>query len=425
MTPKGFWSYARGDDDHLDQRLTVLRDRVAGEISMLLGEEVGMFQDIYDIRTGDEWESMLRAELTDASFMIPVLTPRYFSRPWCRDEVMSYLRLAREAGRTPLLFPIYFVEDRAYEQGAYDDVRQELSRFQFFDYRKLRFESEPTKIDQAIHKFAVDVVDRLAALETAPSARRPVVQEEDAKETVEPEPMLGSHEAKQEAVADNAEALKSNLEEIDRSDAAPRSNPIERASPATLQASTEPEQALAPGLAEAAASRQDDMPRAKRKDASSNREMARPVDETESRSAWLQLALVAIADILSNALLIPFADHALGWGSYVTAAVFKENFYSLEIVIRPLLIMFFLYYFRKDPTKRLFNVSVQGVGLVFLIMFLAANVRYWIDVLVFQRNQFYWQDGLPESLVGSFLCLLVLGVLLFVVERISRRSRRL
>ena len=71
MVPKGPWCYARGDDDHLDNLLSRLRGRVAGEISMLLGEDVWMFQDIFDIPTGDDWEAKLRAELTDASFMIP------------------------------------------------------------------------------------------------------------------------------------------------------------------------------------------------------------------------------------------------------------------------------------------------------------------------------------------------------------------
>ena len=33
MTPRGFWSYARGDDEHLDKVLTELRQRLAGEVA--------------------------------------------------------------------------------------------------------------------------------------------------------------------------------------------------------------------------------------------------------------------------------------------------------------------------------------------------------------------------------------------------------
>ena len=82
MSPKGFWSYARGDDDHLDGVLTELRGRIAGEVSMLLGHDVGIFQDIHDLRTGDRWEETLRAAVSNASFLIPVLTPRFFNRDW-------------------------------------------------------------------------------------------------------------------------------------------------------------------------------------------------------------------------------------------------------------------------------------------------------------------------------------------------------
>ena len=110
MSPKGFWSYARGDDDHLDGVLTELRGRIAGEVSMLLGYDVGIFQDIHDLRTGDRWAEVLRAAVSNASFLIPVLMPRFFNRDWCREEVLTYLRVCKEAGLEPRIFPIRFVE---------------------------------------------------------------------------------------------------------------------------------------------------------------------------------------------------------------------------------------------------------------------------------------------------------------------------
>jgi hypothetical protein len=48
IQPKGFWSYARGDDDHLDKMLSDSRKAIAGEVSMLLGEDVGIFQDFLE-----------------------------------------------------------------------------------------------------------------------------------------------------------------------------------------------------------------------------------------------------------------------------------------------------------------------------------------------------------------------------------------
>ena len=161
LQPKGFWSYARGDDKHLDSQLTQLRSRVAGEISHLLGREVDMFQDIYDIRTGDDWAEKLRAEVTGASFLVPILTPRYFERDWCREEVMTFIQLAKDAKQKPMIFPIYFTRDRPTERGDLCDVRKAVARYNYFDYRALRFEDNPVRIAKAVNEFAEDVVDAL------------------------------------------------------------------------------------------------------------------------------------------------------------------------------------------------------------------------------------------------------------------------
>jgi F-box protein 11 len=70
MQPKGFWSYARFDDDHFDGALTELRKRVAGEVSMLLGHDISIFQDTEGPRTGDRWAKTLREGVTSATFLL-------------------------------------------------------------------------------------------------------------------------------------------------------------------------------------------------------------------------------------------------------------------------------------------------------------------------------------------------------------------
>ena len=72
MKPKGFWGYSRGDDDHLKDMLSKLREQIAGEVSMLMGDDVDIFQDIRDMRTGDRWTETLRSEVKRASFRITV-----------------------------------------------------------------------------------------------------------------------------------------------------------------------------------------------------------------------------------------------------------------------------------------------------------------------------------------------------------------
>ena len=165
VQPKGFWSYARGDDAHLDGVLTELRGRIAGEVSMLLGHDVGIFQDIHDLRTGDRWAEVLRAGVTGASFLIPVLTPRFFNRDWCREEVLTYMRISEENGVEPRIFPIRFVE---WDEDKDCEVRAALAPFQYKDLSNWRFESDPTQKAKLLHEFARDVKARL---KVAPAPR--------------------------------------------------------------------------------------------------------------------------------------------------------------------------------------------------------------------------------------------------------------
>jgi hypothetical protein len=177
MSPKGFWSYARGDDDHLDGVLSELRKRIAGEVSMLLGLEVGIFQDIHGLHTGDRWADKLRAEVSKASFLIPVLTPLFFNRKWCRDEVLTYLRLSKEKGVEPRIFPIRFVK---WDDQDDCEVRAALEPFQYKDLSQWRFENDPTKRERLINEFAEDVKARLK-LAPVPRATPKVIAEATAR----------------------------------------------------------------------------------------------------------------------------------------------------------------------------------------------------------------------------------------------------
>lgn len=160
MHPRGFFSYARDDDAHLGKRLTELKGRIAGEVSMLLGGDVAMFQDIFDLRAGDRWEEKLRAAISSATFLVPVLTPRYFTRPWCREETLTFLRLATEMGVTPLVFPVLFV-DLDGSDPEDDEVRAALAPFQHQDFRQWRFMSAPSEREQLENTYARAIVARL------------------------------------------------------------------------------------------------------------------------------------------------------------------------------------------------------------------------------------------------------------------------
>ena len=161
--------YVRGDDDYLGRGLTDLRGRIEGELSMQLGHDVGIFQDIHDLHTGDRWADALRAGVTKAAFLIPVLTPRFFNRDWCREEVLTFLQIAKDKGLAPRIFPIRFVE---WDDEAECEVRAALEPFQYKDFSRWRFESDPTQRSKLLNDFAKDVKARL----NLPQVPRPVAK---------------------------------------------------------------------------------------------------------------------------------------------------------------------------------------------------------------------------------------------------------
>jgi len=138
---------------------------------MLLGRNIGMFQDIRDLRAGDRWEKKLRGAISAATFLVPVLTPRYFNRDWCREETLTFLRLAEEKGVEPLIFPIIFVRDAEPDPDC--EVRQALEPFQYKDFTNWRFENDPTWKERLLNAFGEDVAARLREVGAAkPPPRR-------------------------------------------------------------------------------------------------------------------------------------------------------------------------------------------------------------------------------------------------------------
>ncbi|MBO6640528.1 MAG: toll/interleukin-1 receptor domain-containing protein [Roseitalea sp.] len=163
LVPKGFWSYARGDDAHLDGVLSDLRRRLQAEIAILLGHKVDIFQDINELRVGDLWADRLRNEVSEATFLIPILTPTYFNRPWCREETMTFLALASESGKKPLIFPVLFVE---YDNDPNCEVKSAIAQYQYGDFSQWRFISNPTEKSRIESRFAQDIKGALKHTQT-------------------------------------------------------------------------------------------------------------------------------------------------------------------------------------------------------------------------------------------------------------------
>jgi hypothetical protein len=64
-------SYARFVDEHEGGKLTQLRERLAAEVQVQIGEEFPIFQDRNDIAWGQHWKSRIDDTLDAVTVLIP------------------------------------------------------------------------------------------------------------------------------------------------------------------------------------------------------------------------------------------------------------------------------------------------------------------------------------------------------------------
>jgi parallel beta-helix repeat protein len=177
----GFMSYARPDDDvdaNLDgsSRLSRFRQALSVEVERLTGAPFAVFQDRDDIHWGANWRARITESLERSTFLIPVITPRYFESPLCRGELEQFLARERALGRTDLVLPIYYVTfDSLHDslRQAADPLVRAIAERQLDDWRELRHEPLSTPaVQRRITRLAREVAALLpSATATVASTR--------------------------------------------------------------------------------------------------------------------------------------------------------------------------------------------------------------------------------------------------------------
>lgn len=162
--PLAFLSYVWEDDDANDKQITALcRDRLSREIGGLLGYDFPIFHDRSDLKWGQNWRDRIDAALETATFLFPVLTPRFFRSDECRRELLEFLRRKNSSGGTCAVLPIYFITvpqlDNKTSQKT-DEVMNALAPIQYADWRDLRHEaSNSSPVRKTIAQYAEKVRD--------------------------------------------------------------------------------------------------------------------------------------------------------------------------------------------------------------------------------------------------------------------------
>lgn len=141
--PQAFLSYARTDDDYLSGGITWLREELQRAMKATSGEPFEIFQDTDGIAFGEHWPSRIIEALTAARFLIPILTPSYFTSEACREEAEFFLNHEKRHKRRDLILPIYLIEADVLEDSAEragDYLARQFYERQYGDWRDAAFE---------------------------------------------------------------------------------------------------------------------------------------------------------------------------------------------------------------------------------------------------------------------------------------------
>jgi parallel beta-helix repeat protein len=167
--PAAFLSYVHDDDKY--EHVTKFRDRLSDEVQMVVGTEFAIFQDRKDIQWGQNWRQRIEESIDEVTFLIPVITPRFFNSEFCREELQRFLEREKRLGRNDLILPIYFVDTPLLNEDelcAEDELAQAIASRQYADWRELRFEpfTNP-QVGKTLERLARQIRDALPRVQTA------------------------------------------------------------------------------------------------------------------------------------------------------------------------------------------------------------------------------------------------------------------
>jgi hypothetical protein len=164
-----FWSYAHEDNELDSGGIVELAENLRREFALTTGEALALFIDRTAIDWGDEWRRRIDGALTETTFFIPIVTPRYFTRPECRRELLDFSAQARSLGTSELILPIQYAKIKDFSDQNPDEAIALVARMQKVDWSQLRLTgSRSSDYRTAVNSLAV----RLADLSNAIAATR-------------------------------------------------------------------------------------------------------------------------------------------------------------------------------------------------------------------------------------------------------------
>jgi TPR repeat protein len=221
LSPIGFWSYARQDDE---ERLSALRSILQRQLQQKYGREpIKIFQDVAAIPPGADWNMKISEALHSSTFLIPIITPNFLESEWCNQEFFLFLEREQaianefpELAQTKRIFPIFYI-DITDVDAVRDDLLPELRKRQWTNFRDLIFKSDTHEdVRLRLDQIAESVVKVLRLDQRAARERRNVAAQEQAVQAAAAQQAALAQKAAAEQKAKEDAALRLQQEEADR-----------------------------------------------------------------------------------------------------------------------------------------------------------------------------------------------------------------
>jgi len=146
LSPIGFWSYARQDDE---EKLSGLRSILQRQLQQKYGREpIKIFQDVAAIPPGAEWHQKINDALNGSTFLIPIITPNFLESEWCNKEYFLFLEREQaiatqfpELSASRRVFPIFYIDITDVEPFN-PQLLPELRKRQWTNFRDLIYKED-------------------------------------------------------------------------------------------------------------------------------------------------------------------------------------------------------------------------------------------------------------------------------------------
>jgi F-box protein 11 len=213
--PAAFMSYASSDDKY--GHVTRFCEHLSHEVGACIGEDFLIFQDRKNILWGQNGEARIKESLDEVTFLIPIITPRFFNSSACRRELQRFLEREEKLKRDDLILPVYFINCPLLndeEKRAENELAQVIDARQRADWRELRF--KPFNSQEVLEALAELAVQIHKALERVQTPLKPVVSESAGGTPVLLPQDIGSATESREPARGPASKIKTPIHVVDQ-----------------------------------------------------------------------------------------------------------------------------------------------------------------------------------------------------------------